>query len=926
MERPGQDESRHGRVACGKAGQELDDLYLPLAGLDRSEIRVCNTVLCGEPNNKKPTGKEIAGCAPFHIPREIERTNPEVILLLGASACSLVTNGKGIDLEAAHGIPQPTSKVGDLFGWQGVVVPMFHPAQGLHEGRWMQTAMEDWRRLGEFFQFGDDGDPEIEPYDYSLAEAVDIAGDIGASSRISIDTESHDGKPWSIQYNQASGMGRIVLVKEAEALYHLQRLVREAEEVIFHNASYDLEVLRKLDIHVRCYRDTMQEAFHLGNLPQGLKPLVYRLFRHTMTSYKETVWPASILNLQEWMFEAVQIAESDLSFKEQKKKSVKVHKGELESLLTRLLRLARPHSDYDPWDRLDAFWKDPLNSWMVSHMENRIGKYPVLGIANCKMKDAIRYAVGDADWTGRAAVELARRRQTAFQIYDTDRDNQDNRDNRDGQDVQDTLNQLKLFGGVTLPGKPDLDNIRRLDAMIIPQLNRMSRIGIGIDVPYLQDLSSQFEKEMKDLESQISSYIPAWALNQFSSQAAVIEEEEGLAALNASSAVQIRTLLFDLLKVGRDQKLKSTSTGKVSTGRKNLDKVRDDHPVVPLILQYRERQKLKESFCDSLPVLAKLHPVSSCCPICELPHRVATTRLHTEFTTTRAITGRLSSRRPNLQQIPIRSTLGSRIRAAFVASPGTKLVSVDFSQMEIRDLAHLANACSIFKVYESGGDIHVNTAVKAFGLRDASQVDKYRHRLPAKRTNFSIQNGTTEEGLYAQLIGDYWAAGITPPDWLNKDWCKEFIASWHQAYPEVQPYFDTQYYRARRYGFVWGPWGRARYIPQIRSTHFWKVEEGLREAQNFAVTNSNAEQTKLAMAECESEFEIVRENGVYCEALLSIHDQVITEVDEAYADFIGSRMTYIFEHVMDDRVTKKRMWRCLIKADCDILDRWHAKE
>lgn len=493
---------------------------------------------------------------------------------------------------------------------------------------------------------------------------------------------------------------------------------------------------------------------------------------------------------------------------------------------------------------------------------------------------------------------------------------------------------MSLYGGITLPNQPDLDNIRRLDAMILPQLNRMSRYGIAVDLPYLAELGSQFASEMVGLEQQIASYIPKHALDQFAETTAALEEEEGSASINASSAEQIRKLLFDLLNVGRDRKLKSTAAGKVSTGKKNLDLCRDDHPVVPLIIQYRERSKLKSAFCDSLPKKARFHPRSSECPICELPHAADTYRLHTTFSTTSAITGRLSSKRPNLQQIPIRTDLGARIRAAFMASPGTKLVSVDFSQMEIRDLAHLASAQSMIRIYEADGDIHENTAMKAFGIADRTKVDKYKHRLPSKRTNFGIQNGTTEVGLEAQLVGDYWAAGITPDRWpwdasadgAGRHWCKQFIQEWHGIYPEVQPYFDTRYYLARRYGFVWDPWGRTRYIPQMHSTHKWKQSEGLREAQNFAVTASNAEQTKLAMAECEEGFEQLLSSGIWVWPLLSIHDQVIAEVEEDYAEPVYEQMVSVFEHVQDDRETGERLWRCPIKSDGEVLDRWKNKD
>jgi DNA polymerase-1 len=462
--------------------------------------------------------------------------------------------------------------------------------------------------------------------------------------------------------------------------------------------------------------------------------------------------------------------------------------------------------------------------------------------------------------------------------------------------------------------------------MILPQLNRMHRVGIQVDVPYLRELGSEFASRMAVLQKDIASYIPPNKLDQFAAAAADIEEESGSATINANSADQIRVLLFNILNVGRDKKLKTTTKGDVSTGRKNIDLCRDAHPVVPLVQQYRELSKLKSAFCDALPNLALTHPQGSC-PICELYHVEPTTRLHTTFTTTRAITGRLSSRKPNLQQIPIRTPEGARIRAAFLAGRGKRLVSCDFSQMEIRDLAHLANAQSLLDVYEQDGDVHLDTAMKAFGIDDPKKVDKYLHRLPSKRTNFGIQNGTTGKGLLAQLVGDYWSANIVPPSWLTESWCDQFIIDWHKARPEVQPYFETQHQHAMRYGFVWNPWGRVRFIPQVRSTLSYKRSEGLREAQNFAVTSSNAEQTKLAMAECEEMFSEMRsKGGLYCEALLSIHDQIIAEVNEYYAESIGESIAWIFEHVMDDRETGERLWRCPIKSDCEVLERWKNKD
>ncbi len=429
-ERPGPRENERGEVLCGPTGQEFDELYLPLAGLDRAEIRVCNTVMCWADNNRTPTDKEIQACAPCHIPEEIARTNPDTIILMGATACALVPS---IRLDMHHGIPQHTRKVGELFRWSGWLVPMFHPSIGLHESRFMQVCMEDWLGL-KGLVYNDDPPPQ--KTDYKLVRGVHAVNEYFRWSddncQPAMDTESHAGRPWSMQVSVRPGTGILIRADDREALDALDFWFNSGLwcwDVAMHHAAHDLEEARQMQVQVLRYRDTMQEAFHLGNLPQGLKALTYRLFRHTMTSYEETVRPASIRALTDWMTEAYQIAVLDLTYVSQrfspktgKRLKDETTRSDLESLLTRLLRLTTEASEYDPWERLTGFWTEPVNEWMVQHVEARVGPYPLQGIANCSMDEAVRYAVGDADWTGRVAVELQRRRQGAFQIYDGDRD------------------------------------------------------------------------------------------------------------------------------------------------------------------------------------------------------------------------------------------------------------------------------------------------------------------------------------------------------------------------------------------------------------------------------------------------------------------------------------------------------------------------
>lgn len=427
-ERPGQDENRYGRVLCGKTGQEFDEVYLPLAGLHRSEIRVCNTVLCGSDNNKAPGPKDIAACSRYHLGSEIEQTEPSLIILMGSTACSLLPR---IALDRMHGIPQHTNQTGKLFGWSGWVIPMYHPSMGLHESRWMKILMDDWANLNTETSSTSAAPPStIEPVDYRVWQDGYIPN--VATHPIGIDTETHDGRPWSVQVSFAPGTAVLVPVDNPDGIRWLRHCFQASmTTVAMHNASFDLEILRQLDIHIdqSCLRDTMQEAFHLGNQPQGLKSLVYRLFRHTMSGYEMTVHPASIHRLMDWMMEAYLLAQTDLSFIEQKKMKTKtkeiVHAGPAEKLLHRLITNTKETSDYDPWVRLSEFWTDPETEWMAEYIESRIGPYPRQGIANCTIGQAVQYACGDADWTGRLATKLTELRFGAFHIDDGDIDDSD---------------------------------------------------------------------------------------------------------------------------------------------------------------------------------------------------------------------------------------------------------------------------------------------------------------------------------------------------------------------------------------------------------------------------------------------------------------------------------------------------------------------
>lgn len=353
---------------------------------------------------------------------------------------------------------------------------------------------------------------------------------------------------------------------------------------------------------------------------------------------------------------------------------------------------------------------------------------------------------------------------------------------------------MSVLDSIRLPNRPDLLNCRTIDRLALPLLSEMERVGTAINVPGLQAMSVDLQARMLELEAKVRKHVPVDKLreflnrksntpqrppstdNQFDSlsdsnyQDAMEAEDsdEGVGegadeeipvdsglmnfAFNVNSAEKIAWLLFEVLDLGRGETLDTTPDGKrVSTGKKQLERLKDKHDVVKDLLDYREVAKLKSTYVDKLPRIAVRHD-KGLCRYCGLRHLAATYRVHTQFVTTRTETSRCASRSPNLQNIPARSELGRAVRAQFIPTPGMKWVSVDKSQIELRSLAHCANDPIMLDIFRSHGDIHVRTAMGAFNLKSEAEVDKHLHRAPAKSVNFGIciahgQRVLTDHGL-----------------------------------------------------------------------------------------------------------------------------------------------------------------------------------
>lgn len=490
-----------------------------------------------------------------------------------------------------------------------------------------------------------------------------------------------------------------------------------------------------------------------------------------------------------------------------------------------------------------------------------------------------------------------------------------------------------LYGGISLPNRPDPENILRLDLLALPMVRRIERYGIRIDPEHFRALSARLTARMAGLRSEIVNEIPPDALDRFleisdgtGSDGAAHDDEDPQvdpAPFNVESSAKIAALLYDTLGLDRTDgvKVKKTKGGRLSTGKKTLEQLKREHPVVPLILEYRENSKLESTYARSMPRRAKWHPKGPDCPECGRRHYTEEWRVHTRILTTRTATGRLASKSPNLQNIPARSELGREIRAGFVASEGHLLAQRDFAQIELRLGADLSNEENMLRIFAADGDIHLDTAMRAFGL-PAEKIDKLLHRAPSKNVNFAVFYGITDEGLLDLMADTYSKSGVKMPEWMDKAWCAEFIDKWFKLYPGIRGYLDEEESKARRYGIVWTAFGRVRRIPEVHSYHAHIQSAGVRQGGNHGIQGYSADLMRLTMGEVDERLRVLKEYGIAAAPILSIHDELLVEVPEDDGDTVEALLEECMGNVLVDRCTGRSLSRVPIKSDGKLMTRW----
>lgn len=356
---------------------------------------------------------------------------------------------------------------------------------------------------------------------------------------------------------------------------------------------------------------------------------------------------------------------------------------------------------------------------------------------------------------------------------------------------------------------------------LVNVLARMELAGVSLDKDWLAQESVDLESDLKKLEQEIFE----------------LSGEE----FNMNSPRQLGDILFEKMQL--DPKAKKTKTGQYATSEDILQKLASKHEIIKHILEYRQLQKLKSTYVDALPTQIDAFD----------------NRVHTNFSQTTAATGRLASVNPNLQNIPIRTLRGQQIRGAFVAGEGKKLISADYSQIELRLIAEISGENNMLEAFNQGADIHASTAAKLFKI-PIEEVSKIQ-RSQAKTVNFGIIYG---QGAFA----------LAEQTGLSRSEAKAMIDAYYETYPRLREYMDEQVKKARDLGYVETILGRKRHLTDINSNNFVVRGHAERNAVNAPIQGSAADIIKLAMIRIDQQLE---EKKMNTKMLLQVHDELVFE-------------------------------------------------
>ncbi|MDP6315048.1 MAG: DNA polymerase I [Pseudomonadales bacterium] len=398
-----------------------------------------------------------------------------------------------------------------------------------------------------------------------------------------------------------------------------------------------------------------------------------------------------------------------------------------------------------------------------------------------------------------------------------------------------------------------------IELPVLKVLSRIERNGVLLDKKLLRAQSNELEKRMQQLEQ----------------EAYVLAGEE----FNLGSPKQLQTIFFEKLNI---PVIKKTPKGQPSTAEPVLQELALDYPLPKVIMEYRGLSKLKSTYTDQLP---------------EQVHE-STNRVHTSYEQAVTATGRLSSQNPNLQNIPIRTENGRRVRKAFIAPEGYKLIAADYSQIELRIMAHLSKDERLLSAFKAGEDIHRATAAEVFGV-DVSEV-RDDQRRSAKAINFGLIYGMSAFGLAQQLD-------------IGRNDAQEYVDLYFERYPGVKEYMDRTRQLAADQGFVETLFGRRLYLPEINASNFQRRQAAERTAINAPMQGTAADIIKRAMIRVD---EWLENDRVDARMIMQVHDELVLETLSTEIDTVAQTVSRMMSEAAELSVP--------LVVECGIGDNWEA--
>lgn len=406
-----------------------------------------------------------------------------------------------------------------------------------------------------------------------------------------------------------------------------------------------------------------------------------------------------------------------------------------------------------------------------------------------------------------------------------------------------------------------------IEKPLIPVLAKMKEIGILLDVDYLKKLSKKLHKELTGLEKSIYKQVGV--------------------EFNLNSPKQLGEVLFDTLGL-KPKNAKKTAGGQRSTKESELEKLREDHPIIGEILRYRELQKLVSTYIDNLPDMVGKDG-----------------RIHSTLLQTGAATGRMASKDPNLQNIPIRTEEGKLVRGAFMAEKGYQLVAIDYSQIELRIAAILSEDKGLIEIFKRGEDVHTGVAVRVFGVKPEEVTADMRRK--AKVINFGILYGMGVNAL-RQNLGDG-----TP-----RAEAQEFLNAYFQTFTRLAEYLEETKSFAREHGYTETIIGRRRYFPGIASSVPFIRAQAERMAINAPIQGTAADCMRIAMLHVDKYIESLKKNDEV-RMLLQVHDELVFEIKKGRADEVVPEIVDLMAGVLEGKET----YSVPLKADVKVGENWN---